>query len=123
MRQPTTSVLSLAAALLVWASPGAQQPPPTPPAGQLPGGQGAAGVPGGGRGGGAPAPSVELNRMNHGPFVSSTIGTEPVTEKAIAVRVNEQAQAVMAFDTDLLRVSAAWTGGFLNWYAARDGLQ
>ena len=61
--------------------------------------------------------------MNHGPFVSSTIGTEPVTEKAIAVRVNEQAQAVMAFDTDLLRMSAAWTGGFLNWYAARDGLQ
>ena len=61
--------------------------------------------------------------MNHGPFVSSTIATEPVTEKAIAVKVNEQASAVMAFDTDLLRVSAAWTGGFLNWYAARDGLQ
>jgi Domain of unknown function (DUF6797) len=57
--------------------------------------------------------------MNHGPFISSTIATEPVTEKAIAVRVNEQASAVMAFDTDLLRVSAAWTGGMLNWFAAR----
>lgn len=61
--------------------------------------------------------------MNHGPFISSTIATEPVTEKAIAVRVNEQASAVMVFDTDLLRVSAAWTGGMLNWFAARDGLQ
>ena len=124
MRRATISVLSMTAALLVWVSVGAQQqqPPPVPPppaGGQPPAPAGR----GGGRPGGPPAPSVELNRMNHGPFISSTIATEPVTEKAIAVRVNEQASAVMAFDTDLLRVSAAWTGGMLNWFAARDGLQ
>ena len=145
MRRATRCVLSMTAALLVWVSVGAQQqqpppppvpPPPTggqppagqPPAGQLPagqppGGRGGPGAPAGGRAGGPPAPSVELNRMNHGPFISSTIATEPVTEKAIAVKVNEQASAVMAFDTDLLRVSAAWTGGMLNWFSARDGLQ
>jgi glucose/arabinose dehydrogenase len=59
--------------------------------------------------------------MDHGPFVSTTLGTDPVTEKAIVVKVGTD--TAVAFDTDLLRVSAAWTGGFLNWYAARDGLQ
>jgi hypothetical protein len=59
--------------------------------------------------------------MDHGPFVSTTLGTDPVTEKAIVVRV--ATDTAVAFDTDLLRVSAAWTGGFLSWYAARDGLQ
>jgi hypothetical protein len=59
--------------------------------------------------------------MDHGPFVSTTLATDPVTEKAIVVKVGTD--TAVAFDTDLLRVSTAWTGGFLNWYAARDGLQ
>ena len=78
------------------------------------------GARGGGRGG-VPAPSVEYNQMDHGPFVSTTLATDPVTEKAIVVKVGTD--TAVAFDTDLLRVSAAWTGGFLTWYAARDGLQ
>lgn len=68
-----------------------------------------------------------MNRMDHGPFVSSTLTLDPLVEseilafKAIAVRVAPD--AVMAFDTDLLRVAGAWTGGVLHWYPARDGLQ
>ncbi|MEX2401594.1 MAG: DUF6797 domain-containing protein [Rhodothermales bacterium] len=68
-----------------------------------------------------------MNRMDHGPFVSTTISVDPLTadgilvEKGVAVQVDSQ--AVLVFDTDLLRVAAAWTGGFLNWYPARDGLE
>ena len=74
----------------------------------------------------APSP---MNAMDHGPFVSSTISTDPlstrdiIVHKGIAVKVGRDRDAVMVFDTDLLRVAAAWTGGFLKWYPARDGLQ
>jgi hypothetical protein len=142
MTKTGSMIALLVATTVVWASLGAQQPPggagagtQAPPAGEPQGrgrgadpGQGVpptggrAGGPIFGRGGGPPAPSVELNRMDHGPFISSTIATEPVTEKAIAIKVSKDPAAVIAFDTDLLRVSAAWTGGVLNWYAARDGL-
>ncbi len=70
-----------------------------------------------------------MNAMDHGPFVSATISRDPmatreiVAHKGIAVRVGEAQDAVMVFDTDLLRVATAWTGGFLKWYPARDGLQ
>jgi glucose/arabinose dehydrogenase len=67
--------------------------------------------------------SADLNRMDHGPFVSWTIDTDPLTYKGIAVRVNSDPPAVLLFDTDLLRVSAAWTGGFLRWHPHRDGLE
>ena len=70
-----------------------------------------------------------MNAMDHGPFVSSTISTDPqatksiFVHKGIAVKVGQDLDAVMVFDTDLLRYARAWTGGFLKWYPARDGLQ
>jgi hypothetical protein len=70
-----------------------------------------------------------MNRMDHGPFVSSTIAADPrasrgiLAFKGVAVKVNSNPDAVMVFDTDLLRVAGAWTGGFLRWYPARDGLE
>jgi len=70
-----------------------------------------------------------MNAMDHGTFVSATISRDPmatreiVAYKGIVVRVGEDRDAVMVFDTDLLRVATAWTGGFLKWYPARDGLQ
>lgn len=67
--------------------------------------------------------SADMNRMDHGPFVSWTILTDPVTYKGLAVKVDSEARAVMCFDTDLLRVSAAWTGGLLKWHPQRDGLE
>ncbi|PKA97757.1 hypothetical protein B0O79_1426 [Flavobacteriaceae bacterium MAR_2009_75] len=71
-----------------------------------------------------------MNAMNHGPFVSSSIAYDPVTtnsisvNKGIAVKLGDNNQAVMVFDTDLLRVSSAWTGGFLHWNMdERNGLE
>ncbi|WP_373496506.1 DUF6797 domain-containing protein [Aquiflexum sp.] len=74
-------------------------------------------------------PSDNMNPMDHGPFVTSTISYDPLTtgsifvNKGIAVKVGTDPQAVMTFDTDLLRVASAWTGGFLHWYLERDGLE
>ena len=74
-------------------------------------------------------PPSPLNAMEHGPFVSSTISTDPLSTrsifvyKGIAVKVGERKDAVYVFDTELLRPARAWTGGFLKWYPARDGLQ
>ncbi len=74
-------------------------------------------------------PSDNMNPMDHGPFVTSTIAYDPLTassifvNKGIAVKVGTDPQAVMTFDTDLLRVASAWTGGFLHWYLERDGLE
>ena len=70
-----------------------------------------------------------MNAMDHGPFVSATISSDPqstrsiIAHKGIAVRVGTDRDAVVVFDTDLLRVASAWIGGFLKWYPARDGLQ
>ena len=74
-------------------------------------------------------PPSPMNAMDHGAFVTSTLSTDPYTtrsifvHKGIAVRVGAERDAVMVFDTDLLRVARAWTGGFLTWYPGRDGLQ
>jgi glucose/arabinose dehydrogenase len=72
----------------------------------------------------------DMSGMDHGPFVSTTIADDPlsptrsiVVHKGIAVRVASDPDAVITFDTDLLRVATAWTGGFLHWYPARDGLE
>ncbi len=68
---------------------------------------------------GAEAQTAPMNRMDPGPFVSSTITLDPfspkgiVVQKGIAVRVGPD--ATMVFDTDLLRVVGAWTGGGLHW--------
>ena len=66
-----------------------------------------------------------MNQMDHGPFVSWTIRGEgeSVTYKGIVIRVSDDPPAALCFDTDLLRVSAAWTGGLLQWYPERDGLE
>ncbi len=74
-------------------------------------------------------PSDNMNPMDHGPFVTSTIAYDPLTvssifvHKGVAVKVGNNPQAVITFDTDLLRVAGAWTGGFLHWYLERDGLE
>ena len=58
-----------------------------------------------------------------GPFLSATVMTpgQP-TYKAIAIKVGDTAEATVCFDTDLLRMSAAWTGPFVKMSPARYGL-
>jgi len=70
------------------------------------------------------ARSASMNDMDHGPFVSWTIRNgNSVTYKGIAIKVGSDDSATVCFDTDLMRLSAAWTGGFLEWYPQRDGLE
>ena len=58
-----------------------------------------------------------------GPFVTSTIDTgSGPTLKGIAIRVGDQQQAAVCFDTARLQISAAWTGEFLRFGPRRFGL-
>ncbi|MGH7177809.1 MAG: DUF6797 domain-containing protein, partial [Tepidisphaeraceae bacterium] len=57
-------------------------------------------------------------KMQYGPFVSATIsaGKDNITPKGIAIKVGTpDDQATVLFDTELLRYSAGWTGGFLHY--------
>lgn len=58
-----------------------------------------------------------------GPFLANSIKTGPATTlKGIAIRVGDKGQAAVCFDTARLRLSAAWTGRFLNFESRRFGL-
>ena len=58
-----------------------------------------------------------------GQFLSATIQTPGTpTYKGIAIKVGDRNEATVCFDTDLLRMSAAWTGGFVKMSPARYGL-
>jgi hypothetical protein len=68
------------------------------------------------------APTSKYEGMDYGPFLSSTIhntedkstlqGKGCATDKGIAIRLSNG--ATMVFDTDLLRMSGGWSGGFLT---------
>ncbi|HEX8911743.1 MAG TPA: LamG domain-containing protein, partial [Humisphaera sp.] len=64
--------------------------------------------------------------MDFGPFFSSTI-TPPldkanVTHKGISIRLGKDKRHAVTFDTELLRMSAAWEGPFIKLAAGREGL-
>lgn len=63
---------------------------------------------------------------DHGPFFSSSLSSSKPsaneTNKGISIRLGADRKAAICFDTELLRVSAAWTGGFMKIYPGRDGL-
>lgn len=61
--------------------------------------------------------------MDTGPFFSGTI-THPggPTLKGIAIRLGDQRQAAVCFDTELIRMSCGWTGEFLRFGTSRFGL-
>ncbi|HVE42679.1 MAG TPA: DUF6797 domain-containing protein [Planctomycetota bacterium] len=54
--------------------------------------------------------------MDYGPCIAATVGVakDNITPKGIVIRVDREKQAYVLFDTELLRVSAAWTGGWLQ---------
>ena len=58
-----------------------------------------------------------------GQFLGATIETpRKRTPKAIAIKVGAGNEATVCFDTDLLRYSAGWMGGFLQMHPQRYGL-
>ncbi len=63
--------------------------------------------------------STNWQKEDHGPFFSSSLSD---TNKGISVRLGADGKAGICFDTELLRVGAAWTGGFMRVYPSRDGL-
>lgn len=57
--------------------------------------------------------------MDYGPFLNLTVqmpGENPgSTPKGIVMRVGSEKEGTIAFDTDLLRCTGGWTGGFINF--------
>jgi glucose/arabinose dehydrogenase len=70
------------------------------------------------------ASKTRWSDMDFGPFFSSTLGAPlpkgNITHKAISIRLGKD--AAVAFDTELLRVSCAWTGDFIKIHPNREGL-
>ncbi len=61
--------------------------------------------------------------MDTGPFFCGTFGHPGgPTLKGLAIKLGDNGQASICYDTELLRVSCAWTGGFLKFNPARFGL-
>ena len=65
------------------------------------------------------ARAAESDGADRGPFFSGTIKArfpgENVTMKGVVVTLNEEKNAFICYDTDLMRVSLAWTGDYLRF--------
>ena len=62
-------------------------------------------------------------QMEVGPFLAATVDTHGgKTLKGLTIRVGDRQQATVCFDTARLRLSAAWTGGFLEFDGRRFGV-
>ena len=66
-------------------------------------------------------PNAKWAKMEYGTFLAASIkapGKDNNANKGIAIKLgkgtDKNPAATICFDTDLLRVSGAWTGGFLN---------
>jgi hypothetical protein len=63
------------------------------------------------------------SKTDMGQFLRATIETPGQrTPHAIAIKVGENDEATVCFDTDLLRYAAGWTGGFVKVHGQRYGL-
>lgn len=55
-------------------------------------------------------------QMDYGPFLTASWGLpNNTTLKGVAVTLDKTKPAYLVFDTELLRVSAAWTGDYTDW--------
>ena len=54
--------------------------------------------------------------MDYGPYLATTVGAgkDNITPKGIVIRLDKEKNANICFDTELMRVTAAWSGGYLN---------
>ena len=71
------------------------------------------------------AQEIPWDKTDLGPFQSGCFKiNNHVTAKGVAIAVGtKDAPATILFDTELLRVSAAWTGGFVKFPRGRGGLE
>ena len=73
-----------------------------------------------------PAPKKERkgtkwDLMDVGPFFSSAVAGKPQAVKGLTIKLGTNAS--VCFDTEVMRMSAGWTGGFLRLPTGRDGLE
>src|SRR4051812_24525638 len=63
-----------------------------------------------------PKPKPRWEQMDYGPFLSHTFG--PIDGnwvlKGTLVRLDKEKQAYALYDTEMMRVAAVWTGGFID---------
>ncbi len=74
-----------------------------------------------------PAPGAKrFDLMDYGPVLAATIESplppKNIAHKGLAIRVSRDPLAYVCFDTEMLKVTAGWTGGFLTFTEVRDGL-
>ena len=68
---------------------------------------------------------IPWDQTDLGPFHTGCFKVNgQVTAKGIAIKVGDKDKpATVLFDPELLRVSAAWTGGFVKFPGGRGGLE
>ncbi len=83
----------------------------------------------------APAPAPKARKgtkwdaMELGSFFASgleaTVAGQKIRPalKALSIRVGDQGEATLSFDTERLRMAAGWTGGFMQLATGREGLE
>ncbi len=72
-----------------------------------------------------PAIDLKWDRMDLGPYQAGTYKVrDQITAKGVAIKAGSaELPATVLFDTELLRWSAAWTGGFITFPRARGGVE
>jgi hypothetical protein len=75
-----------------------------------------------------PKPVIPWDASDLGPFHSGCFkfkigGGDQVTAKGVAIKVGKESGVTVLFDTELLRWTAAWTGGFIQFPPGRGGLE
>src|SRR4029453_15547417 len=75
-----------------------------------------------------PTPRIPWDDTDLGPFHSGCFkfkvgGGEQITAKGVAIKVSKESEATVLFDTELLRWTAAWNGGFVQFPRGRGGLE
>ncbi|HET6409562.1 MAG TPA: DUF6797 domain-containing protein [Chthoniobacteraceae bacterium] len=70
-----------------------------------------------------PWDATDLGVFHSGCFKFKIGGADQVTAKGIAIKLETDSGAAALFDTELLRWTAAWNGGFIQFPRGRGGLE
>ncbi|MEP6662833.1 MAG: DUF6797 domain-containing protein, partial [Verrucomicrobiota bacterium] len=68
-------------------------------------------------------PGTKWDVMDTGPFFTCGFAGKYPAVKAISIKLGKNNEAAVCFDTELLRMTMGWTGGFLKLPSGRGGLE
>jgi len=62
-------------------------------------------------------PGHRCTEMEYGPYLAASFGAgkDNMALKGVTVRLMKEPEVNICFDTELMRVSAGWTDGFIDW--------